>query len=124
MLPDCPPPYYALAHSMGGAVMLRVAHAGKRWFDRIVLSAPMIDLPGYATKLPTRMLVRSLRWLGMGGNYVPGGNSTLVNTAPFVNNPVTSDPCAMRAIPRSMRKTRRWASRRRRSRGPTPRSRR
>jgi lysophospholipase len=45
VLPDCPPPYFALAHSMGGAVMLRVAHAGKRWFDRMVLSAPMIDLP-------------------------------------------------------------------------------
>ena len=48
VLPDCPPPYFALAHSMGGAVMLRVAHAGKRWFDRMVLSAPMIDLPGHA----------------------------------------------------------------------------
>ena len=46
VLPDCPPPHFALAHSMGGAVMLRVAHAGKRWFDRMVLSAPMIDLPG------------------------------------------------------------------------------
>ena len=49
VLPDCPPPYFALAHSMGGAVMLRLAHAGKRWFDRMVLSAPMIDLPGRAT---------------------------------------------------------------------------
>ncbi len=28
----------------------------------------------------------------MGGNYVPGGNGTLVNTTPFVSNPVTSDP--------------------------------
>lgn len=92
MLPDCPPPYYALAHSMGGAVLLRVAHAGKRWFDRIVLSAPMIDLPGYATKLPTRALVRTLRYLGMGGNYVPGGNGTLVGTTSFVNNQLTSDP--------------------------------
>ena len=46
VLPDCPPPFFALAHSMGGAVMLRIAHAGKRWFDRMVLSAPMIDLPG------------------------------------------------------------------------------
>src|SRR3569833_1418576 len=46
VLPDCPPPFFALAHSMGGTVLLRVAHAGKRWFDRMVLSAPMIDLPG------------------------------------------------------------------------------
>ena len=30
VLPDCPPPYFALAHSMGGAVMLRVAHAEYR----------------------------------------------------------------------------------------------
>lgn len=92
MMPDCPPPYYALAHSMGGAVMLRVAHAGKRWFDRMVLSAPMIDLPGYATKLPTRILVRTLRWLGMGGRYVPGGTGELTGTNSFVNNPLTSDP--------------------------------
>ena len=92
MLPDCPPPYYALAHSMGGAVMLRVAHSGRRWFDRMVLSAPMIDLPGFTTKLPTRILVRSLRLLGMGGRYVPGGTSALAGTEPFVTNQVTSDP--------------------------------
>ena len=58
VLPDCPPPYFALAHSMGGAVMLRVAHAGKRWFDRMVLSAPMIDLPGRRTSFPARTLLR------------------------------------------------------------------
>jgi alpha-beta hydrolase superfamily lysophospholipase len=38
----------------GEEVMLRVAHAGKRWFDRMVLSAPMIDLPGRTTALPSR----------------------------------------------------------------------
>ncbi len=92
VLPDCPPPYYALAHSMGGAVMLRVARSGKRWFDRIVLSAPMIDLPGYATRLPTRILVRALRLAGMGGNYVPGGNGELTGAASFEGNPLTSDP--------------------------------
>src|SRR5512138_2538956 len=32
VLPSCPPPYYALAHSMGGATLLRAAHAGQRWF--------------------------------------------------------------------------------------------
>jgi len=92
VLPDCPPPFFALAHSMGGAVMLRIAHAGKRWFDRMVLSAPMIDLPGHRTAFPTRALLRVLRLAGLGGRYVPGGSRTLTGTESFVNNPLTSDP--------------------------------
>jgi lysophospholipase len=92
VLPDCPPPYFALAHSMGGAVMLRVAHAGKRWFDRMVLSAPMIDLPGRATSLPARALLRVLRLAGQGGRYVPGGGDELTGAQSFINNPFTSDP--------------------------------
>jgi lysophospholipase len=92
VLPDCPPPHFALAHSMGGAVMLRVAYAGKRWFDRMVLSAPMIDLPGRATSLPTRVLLRLMRLTGQGGNYVPGGSGELTGATSFINNPFTSDP--------------------------------
>ena len=92
VLPDCPPPHFALAHSMGGAVMLRVAHAGKRWFDRMVLSAPMIDLPGHRTGLPARLLLRTLRLAGQGGRYIPGGNDALSGTESFVINPLTSDP--------------------------------
>jgi lysophospholipase len=93
VLPDCPPPYFALAHSMGGAVMLRVAYAGKRWFDRMVLSTPMIDLPGRATSLSARVLLRVMRLTGQGGNYVPGGGGdTLTGVTSFINNPFTSDP--------------------------------
>jgi lysophospholipase len=92
VLPDCPPPYFALAHSMGGAVMLRVAHAGKRWFDRMVLSAPMIDLPGRATSLAAVALLRTLRLTGQGGRYIPGGSDALTGSESFVNNPFTSDP--------------------------------
>jgi alpha-beta hydrolase superfamily lysophospholipase len=92
VLPDCPPPYFALAHSMGGAVMLRVARAGKRWFDRMVLSAPMIDLPGRRTGLPARALLRVMRLMGQGGRYVPGGSDALTGTESFINNPFTSDP--------------------------------
>src|SRR3981081_2408968 len=100
VLPDCPPPFFALAHSMGGAVMLRVAHAGKRWFDRMVLSAPMIDLPGHRTGLAARgtarpaprpgLAGRTLRRLrrltGQGGRYVPGGSDALTGSESFVNN--------------------------------------
>jgi lysophospholipase len=92
VLPDCPPPHFALAHSMGGAVMLRIAYAGKRWFDRMVLSAPMIDLPGRATSLPARLLLRAMRLTGQGGNYIPGGSNELTGASTFVNNPFTSDP--------------------------------
>jgi lysophospholipase len=92
VLPDCPPPFFALAHSMGGAVMLRLAHSGKRWFDRMVLSAPMIDLPGRATSLPVRVLLKTMRLFGQGGRYVPGGSDRLTGMEPFINNPLTSDP--------------------------------
>src|SRR6202140_143335 len=92
VLPDCPPPHFALAHSMGGAVMLRVAHAGKRWFDRMVLSAPMIDLPGPRTSFAARAFLRLLRLAGQGGRYIPGGGDALTGSESFVNNPLTSDP--------------------------------
>ena len=92
VLPDCPPPYFALAHSMGGTVMLRIAHAGKRWFDRMVLLAPMIDLPGHLTSFPARALLKVLRLMGLGGRYVPGGGARLIGLEPFIDNPLTSDP--------------------------------
>ena len=72
--------------------MLRIAYAGKRWFDRIVLSAPMIDLPGRLNTLPVRVFLKFLRLVGQGGRYVPGGSDQLTGTDSFVNNPLTSDP--------------------------------
>src|SRR3974377_2288084 len=45
VLPDCPPPIFALGHSMGGAIAIRACHDGSRWFEGVVLSAPMYALP-------------------------------------------------------------------------------
>jgi lysophospholipase len=92
VLPDCPPPHFALAHSMGGAVMLRVAHAGIESFERLVLCAPMIDLPGLRASLPMRGLTHMLRAAGMGERFIPGGNVDLVKSTDFPGNPLTSDP--------------------------------
>lgn len=92
VLPDCPPPYYALAHSMGGAVMLRVARAGRRWFDRMVLAAPLIDLPRPRSAWPLRLLMRTLRLAGLGESYVPGSNVDRSRASGFPGNPLTSDP--------------------------------
>ena len=38
VLPDCQPPYVALAHSMGGHILLRNASLSGSWFSRMVLS--------------------------------------------------------------------------------------
>lgn len=92
VLPDCPPPYFALAHSMGAAVMLRVAHAGTTPFERLVLCAPMLDLPWPRASLAVRSLTRLLRAAGMGKRFIPGGNVDLIKSTGFPGNPLTSDP--------------------------------
>ena len=92
VLPDCPPPVFALAHSMGATVLLRAAYAGHHWFDRMVLLAPMIALPGMRRSSATRTLVRSMRCMGLGGLYVPGGDATVMQQRPFAGNLLTSDP--------------------------------
>jgi lysophospholipase len=92
VLPDCPPPVFALAHSMGATVLMRAAHAGHRWFDRMVLLAPMIALPGMRRSTATRTLVKSMRLMGLGSFYVPGGDASVMQQRPFVGNLLTSDP--------------------------------
>jgi lysophospholipase len=92
VLPDCPPPLFALGHSMGGTVLIRVAAKGHRWFDRMVLSAPMIRLAPAQTLRMARPVTRLMRLFGMGSAYIPGGDATVVASQPFAGNNTTSDP--------------------------------
>ncbi len=92
LLPDCPPPFFALGHSMGGANLIRAAHKGRRWFDRMVLSAPMIELMGHGARRPAKITVRLARMFGLGDGYIPGGGATAFQSQPFAGNPLTSDP--------------------------------
>jgi lysophospholipase len=92
LLPDCPPPHFALGHSMGGAVLLRAARKGRRWFERMVLSAPMIALAGRADSFAARATARVLSLTGFGGSYIPGGGATAVPSLPFEGNVLTTDP--------------------------------
>jgi lysophospholipase len=92
VLPDCPPPIFAIAHSMGGTVMMRLARQGSRWFDRIVLSAPMIRLSGSRNSGLAKFTARTMRLLGMGSAYVPGGSDTVQSTGSYIGNRFTSDP--------------------------------
>jgi lysophospholipase len=92
VLPDCPPPLFGLGHSMGASILLRAAALGRRWFDRIVLSAPMIRLTNIRLLPMVPPLIRTMRIIGLGNSYVPGGGSASPSLMPFLDNPVTSDP--------------------------------
>jgi lysophospholipase len=92
VLPDCPPPVFGLANSMGAAVLMRAAALGRRWFDRLVLCAPMIKLANVPLLPVVPGLVRTMRLAGLGNAFVPGGGPTCKATEPFLGNPVTSDP--------------------------------
>jgi lysophospholipase len=92
VLPDCPPPFFALGQGMGATVMIEAAARGHRWFDRMVLSAPMIALAQPALGGAGPSIARALTLAGLGRIYVPGGGPTPGATAPFVGNILTSDP--------------------------------
>jgi lysophospholipase len=92
VLPDCPPPFFALGHSMGAAIGIRACHDGSRWFERMVLSAPMIALrPGRLTAI-AGPLARFMRMLGRGAGYVPTGDGKAMGAEDFIGNVLTSDP--------------------------------
>jgi lysophospholipase len=92
VLPDCPPPIFALGHSMGGAIAIRACHGGSRWFERVVLSAPMIALPPGPLTRVAGPLARIMRLIGRGGGYVPTGDSKASGAEDFIGNVLTSDP--------------------------------
>ncbi len=92
VLPDCPPPIFALGHSMGATVLIRAAHRGHRWFDRIVLIAPMIALGPVNAMSTAGAIVRAMRLGGLGERYVPGRYRGVMDVRPFAGNILTSDP--------------------------------
>jgi lysophospholipase len=94
VLPDCLPPFIGLAHSMGGNVLLRNATMPGLWFERIVLTAPMISID--ERTLGPRPLLALLYAeigcaLGLSSLYVSGGTDTLETSQPFEGNCLTSD---------------------------------
>jgi lysophospholipase len=90
VLPDCPPPYFVLAHSTGALVALLSAERLRTQIERMVLTSPLVGLPYGAPERLAR-LSGLLMYLGLGEAFVPGGGATLYQTLPFAANQVTSD---------------------------------
>ncbi len=93
VLPDCPAPFYGMAHSMGAHVLLRSALTKVCWFDRIIVGAPMIDiLPEFAQSPILRGFIEAQVLVGLGDLYIPGGKPQPWELQPFDQSRLTSDP--------------------------------
>jgi len=94
VLPECPPPYYALAHSMGGNILARHSVTSGSWFERIVLCAPMLEITADKQRFPGKLVrayVEAACLLGFSTRYVPTGGDQPAETMPFEGNTLTSD---------------------------------
>ena len=91
VLPHCPPPYYALGHSTGGHVLLRVVRR-QAWFRKAVLVSPLVDvIYGPWPRPLASLLVNGATLLGLGSAFLPGVMKRPMGREHFPGNPLTSD---------------------------------
>ncbi|MEO5806349.1 alpha/beta hydrolase [Devosia sp.] len=92
LLPDCPPPFYLVGHSMGGLVSLFAGIHDRLMFDRILVSAPMVALDGQPLSMGGMARVcETLSFFGLGHMPVGRKADKPASEATFPNNPLTSD---------------------------------
>ncbi len=92
VLPLCPPPYYALTHSMGGLVLLQSLLRTPLPFTRMVLETPLLGLSVIPFQKLTRPLIALLARHGLAHALPPGATLRPVTEIPFSRNFSTADP--------------------------------
>ena len=81
-----------MAHSMGGHITLRAVLEGRVKPHRLILSAPMIDLPVHSINRPAMArLCGVMAKIGLGGHYLAGTSDYDPVHVKFDGNPLTSD---------------------------------
>ncbi|MHA6690665.1 alpha/beta fold hydrolase [Devosia sp. A449] len=92
LLPDCPPPFYLVGHSMGGLASLFAGINDRMMFDRIFLSSPMVALDRQPLSMKGMARVTAtLSFLGLGQLPISRKADQPVSDANFPNNPLTGD---------------------------------
>ncbi len=92
--PHLPAPHIALGHSMGGAILLKLATEPDCPFARMVLTAPMIALAKERLGFPEGLVktyAKACSALGLGRMFVLGGSANSEELTPFSGNSMTSD---------------------------------
>lgn len=88
LAPKLPRPHIGLAHSMGGAIMLRALQTRRVELDAAAFSAPMWGIQGLTPM--AKKYVRFMTSLGVGGQFAPRVEKKWKREN-FKKNPVTHD---------------------------------
>lgn len=92
LLPDCPPPYYLVGHSMGGLAALYAGINDRMMFDRVFLSAPMLALDRQPLSMAgMARLAETLSFLGLGRLPIARKADKPMSYDGFEGNPLTGD---------------------------------
>ncbi|WP_127521960.1 alpha/beta hydrolase [Mesorhizobium sp. Z1-4] len=90
-LPDCRPPYYAMAHSTGGLIALLAAPQMINRIRRMVLTAPLLAFARNTVSMSRLHRIASvLYFFGMGKRYL-GSGPRPAEPPPFSTNLLTTD---------------------------------
>ena len=90
VLPDMPPPHYALAISMGGHILLRASWK-HMWFERGMLISPMVAFARHPHERLYRLLARVAPLLGLSTAFLPGFPKHVIRPEDAPDNAITSD---------------------------------
>lgn len=91
VIPSCPAPYFALGHSTGAHVLLRLLRKQK-WFDRAVLVSPLVEIVYGPWPKPVVWLLLNTMWFtGLANFFLPHVHRVPMGRADFPGNPLTSD---------------------------------
>ncbi len=92
LLPDCPPPYYLVGHSMGGFISLLATARDRLMFERAFLSAPMLSIEGLPLGLSSMAtLLEAACFIGLGQTPAGRKGDRSPTSETFPGNPLTSD---------------------------------
>ena len=88
---QCPKPYYALAHSMGGQLLLR-ALRDRNYFSRAVMTGPLLGFHfGRWPKWLVPILTFIVKSCGFGWIYIPGASPKPMQRNQYSGNVLMSD---------------------------------
>jgi lysophospholipase len=87
-----PKPYYALAHSMGGQLLLRALRDHK-YFTRAVMTGPLLGFHyGRWPRWVVPILTFTAKYSGFGWLYIPGSKTTpIIQKSQFTGNVLMTD---------------------------------